>query len=564
MRLVRYSALFGKTFREIPHELKSKSQILLVQGGFVRFLGQGLYSYLPLGLEVVRRIEALIRSEMNDLGGQEVRVPLVNPYEIWRRGGREGLISSGMVRFRDRNGKMFVLSPSHEEAMVELVRNSLKSYRDLPICLYQFQSKYRDEEKPRAGLIRAREFVMKDAYSFHRTYHELNNFFPKVFAAYQRIFARCGVDTITAEGGVGYMGGEKAYEFLMPTEEGENIVIVCEACGYQANREIAKFIKPARTEEALETATENTPGCTNMDLLASRLNLPKTKLAKALVYKTATKHVMAVVRADFDVNLDKLAALIGEPVLRLASAGELESLDLIKGYLSPIGRDDTFVVADDSVVQTPNLVYGSNTESRHLLNINYRRDYTAEIEGDIALAAAGHNCLQCHGKLKAVRAVELGNIFKLSDFYSRAMNLHFQDDNGANVYPQMGSYGIGLGRLLSAVVEANRDERGIAWPKHLAPFRVFLMGIGKSSAVKREVERLYQELKPFALHDDRHESPGVKFNDCELIGIPLRVVISSRLLERGKAELYDRESRETREVDVDEIPGIVGPYGEIE
>ncbi|MBT3274319.1 MAG: proline--tRNA ligase [Spirochaetales bacterium] len=561
---MRYSALFGKTFREIPHELKSKSQILLVQGGFVRFLGRGLYSYLPLGIEVLRKIENLMRDEMVALAGQEVRVPLVNPLDLWQRGGREAMISNGMARFADRHGRDLVLSPSHEEAMVELVRSGLKSYRDLPIFLFQFQTKFRDEEKPKSGLIRAREFVMKDAYSFHRTYHELNNFFPRVFAAYQRIFARCGLKAVTAEGSVGFMGGEKAYEFLMPTDEGNNVVIVCRKCGYQANQEIAKSIKPVDDEPILEIQSAETPGCTNMDLLGKQLKLPKSKLAKALVYKSPEKYIMSIVRADFEVSYEKLSALLGVSELRLASGKELINLGLIRGYLSPIGKQDLFIIADESAVQTPNLVYGSNTESSHLLNVNYGRDYEADLTGDIALARAGHRCLQCHGELKEVRAIELGNIFKLTDFYSRAMNLYFQDENGSKVFPQMGSYGIGLGRLLSAVVESNRDERGIAWPVNLAPYIVFLMGIGKALSVKRVVERIYHELEPLTLLDNRHESPGVKFNDCDLIGVPLRVVISARLLEIGKAELYERKSGQTREVNVEDIPGIVLRYREEE
>ncbi len=561
---MRYSALFGKTYREIPHELKSISQILLVQGGFIRFLGQGLYSYLPLGMKVLKKIEALIRAEMEKLGGQEVRVPLVNPAEIWRRGGREGFLSSDLARFRDRAGREMVLAPSHEEAVVELVRAGLRSYRDLPIFLYQLQTKFRDEKKTKSGMIRAREFVMKDAYSFHRTYHELNNFFPKVFAAYQRIFSRCNVEALSAEGSVGFMGGEKAYEFLMPMEAGENVLVICDSCGYRANLEVARGIKNVIDEEPLDIEEVDTPGCATMNELAGRLNLPKERLAKAVVYRTVNRLVMAIVRADYEISREKLAFLLQEPVLGLASNSALAELGLIKGYLSPLGRDDLFVVVDDTIARSANLVYGSNTECKHLLNVNYGRDYTADVVGDIALSGAGRLCLQCHGELSETPAIELGNIFKLTDFYSRSMNLHFQDENGESLYPQMGSYGIGLGRLLSAVVESNHDERGIAWPPHLAPFSVYIMGIGRSTSVRRVIERLHEDLQGIALFDDRHESPGVKFTDCEVIGIPLRIVISSRLLERGKAELHERKSGKTWEVDVEKMAGIVKRYVENE
>jgi prolyl-tRNA synthetase len=561
---MRYSELFGKTFREHPHGLKSRSQILLVQGGFIRFLGQGLYSLLPLGLTVIRRLESLIRKEMNSLGGQEVRVPLVSPYEIWRRGGREGFLGHDLAKFDDRAGHHLVLSPSHEEAMVELVRAGLRSYRDLPIFLYQFQTKFRDEKKIKSGMIRAREFVMKDAYSFHRTYQELNNFFPRVFAAYQRIFEKCGVDVISAEGGVGFMGGEKAYEFLMPSEIGENIVVICEKCGYRANLEIAKAIKVHHPEEPLEVSEIETTGCMTMESLAERLGLPRERLAKAVVYRAANRPVMAIVRGDYEISEEKLAMLIGEPILGLASNSALSELGLLPGYLSPVGHSHVFTVVDDSISGSGNLVFGSNEEGKHLLNVNYGRDFSADIVGDIARSGDGNRCLQCHGRLKDIRAIELGNIFKLSDFYSRSMSLHFLSERGGRVFPKMGSYGIGLGRLLSAVVEANHDDKGISWPLFLAPYTVFLMGIGKSHSVGKAVERLYDDMRDITLFDDRHESPGVKFNDCELIGIPLRIVVSTRLLEEGKAEVYERGSRKTIEIDVGKVSGFVRRFMEKE
>ena len=557
---MRYSALFGKTFREIPHGLKATSQIRLVQGGYIRFLGQGLYSLLPLGLAVIRRLENLIRKEMNALGGQEVRVPLVSPHEIWKRGGRERFLGHDLARFDDRAGHHLVLSPSHEEAMVELIRAGVRSYRDLPIFIYQFQTKFRDEKKIKSGMIRAREFVMKDAYSFHRTYYELNNFFPRVFAAYQRIFAKCGVEVVTAEGGVGFMGGEKAYEFLMPSEIGENVVVICEKCGYKANLEIAKAIKEKYPESPLPVTEAETEGCVTIKGLAKRLSVPREKLAKAVVYKTTERFVMAVVRGDYEISEEKLEVILGEPILGLASNAALAKLDLLKGYLSPVGQNSLLTVVDDSILESNNLVYGSNKNGKHLLNVNYGRDFTADVVGDISRSGDGYRCLQCHGELKELRAIELGNIFKLTDFYSKSMDLHVADEKGTRVFPQMGSYGIGLGRLLSAVVESNHDEKGIAWPCSLAPFTVFLMGIGKSQSVRKCVERLYTELGEIALLDDRLESPGVKFNDCELIGIPLRVVVSTRLLEQGKAEVHERRSGETIEIDVEAVPAYVSRF----
>ena len=271
---------------------------------------------------------------------------------------------------------------------------------------------------------------------------------------------------------------------------------------------------------------------------------------------------MAIVRADYEISEEKLALLLGEPILGLASDAALSEMDLIKGYLSPVGRNNIYRVADESVTGSNNLVYGANEECSHLVNVNYGRDYTAELAGDIARSGNGQRCLQCHFMLKELSAIELGNIFKLNDFYTRSMDLQFRDERGNLVYPEMGSYGIGLGRLMSAVVEANHDDRGIAWPPHLAPFPVFLMGIGKSQSVREAVEDLYSKMPGVALLDDRRESPGVKFNDCELIGIPLRVVVSARLLEKGKAEIYRRDSRESREVDVGEVPAIISRFME--
>ena len=554
---VEYSSLFGKTYREVPHGLRARSQILLVQGGYVRPLGRGLFSHLPLGVRVLQKLKTLIREEMDRIGGQEVSVPLVNPYEIWKQGGREGLINRGMIRFKDRTGRELVLAPSHEEAMVDLVKKSLKSYRDLPIFLYQFQEKYRDESNPRSGLIRAQEFMMKDGYSFHRTYHELNNFFPKAFGAYERIFSRCELPIVSAESGVGFMGGDKAYEFHLPMESGDNIVVVCDACGYKANREIAKAIKELGDDEPLPIKEVGTKDCISMKRLAKHLELPLSKLAKPIVFGSKDRFVMAVIRADFDICYEKLAGLLREPGLHLASNGELAELDLMRGFMSPIGRDDLVIVVDDSVAHTANLVYGSNSRDRHLINVNYGRDYSADLVGDISQVGAGHRCLQCHAPLRELKTMELGNIFKLSDFYSRAMDLHFQDYGGNVVYPQMGSYGIGMGRLLSAIVECHHDDRGIVWPPFLAPFKAFLMGIGRSLAVKRVLEKLHNDMPSDILVDDRHESPGVKFKDADLIGIPLRILVTGQLLESGKAEVYERKTRKTTLVDIDKVPAII-------
>lgn len=554
---MRYSKVFGKTHREAPHNVRSISQIRLTQGGYIRSLGHGLYSYLPMGNIVFDRLKAVIKEEMDGLGGQEVRVPLVNPYSIWRRGGRLDYVDRDMIRFEDRTGRRLVLSPSHEEAMVELVRRGIDSYRDLPIFLYQFQAKFRDEARVRSGLIRAKEFVMKDAYSFHRTYYDLNNFFPRVFAAYRRIFERCGVPVISAESGVGYMGGEKAYEFLMPSDNGDDRILVCDSCGYRANAEIAKSIKEVRHEEPQNTEPVQTGMPTRMASLSESLGVPRSRLAKSLVYRTGRGLVMAVVRGDYEISVEKLAGVLRTPVLSLATDRELEAAGLSAGNVSPLGVSGVKVIADDAVAKTPNLVFGANIDGSHVLNVNVGRDFVPDVMADIAQANEGDRCLQCHGTLRQTRAIELGNIFKLRDFYSRAMDLSFQADNGERAHPHMGSYGIGMGRLISAVVEANADGNGFVWPDQLTPFGAYLMGIGASPAVHRIVEKLHDAFPSHMLLDDRHESPGVKFKDMDLLGIPLRVVVGPKALADGNVELYDRRLNRTTAVPVDAVESML-------
>ncbi len=557
-----YTRLFGKTLRERPQEGSSKSYQLLQQAGFVRTLGQGLHSLLPLGMRVYRRVCEVIRQEMDALGGQEVLVPLVNPYEIWKLAKRAEMIGPSMIRFRDRSGHELVLSPSHEEAMVELIRIGLNSYRDLPVLLYQFQSKFRDEEKVKGGLIRSKEFVMKDAYSFHRSYADLNNFFPRMFQAYERIFRRLGVEVLSAESGVGYMGGEKAYEFLMPSKEGEDVVVVCDHCGYRANREVAIAHKEYSSQNPLPAEKIHTPECTTMHRLSKFLKLPKSKLVKSMVYRSSEGLVLAVIRADYEISSEKLSQISKRQIIELASSVQLELRGISPGFVSPLGiPEDVLVVVDDSVANSNNLVMGGNEQDLHYVNINFGRDFESNLVGDIARVRGKDSCFQCASPLKEVRAIELGNIFKLGDIYSRSMDLEFQDDKRKRYYPHMGSYGIGIGRLMSAMVAANRDEKGIGWPKEAAPFKVFLMGIGKSHKVKEAVFNLYQELgEDLVLVDDRVESPGVKFFDADLIGIPYRVVVTTGLLSSNEVEIYERASGKTWQVPLEEAADLIRSY----
>ena len=557
-----YSRLFGKTLRDRPQEGSLKSFQILQQAGFVRSLGNGLVSLLPLGMRVFRNVTGIIREEMEALGGQEVLVPLVNPLEIWRQGGRSAMIGDSMIRFSDRHGHELVLSPTHEEAMVELLRIGLNSYRDLPVLLYQFQTKFRDEQKVKGGLIRSKEFIMKDAYSFHRSFADLNNFFPRMFQAYQRIFSRLELDVIPAESGVGYMGGHRAYEFLLPSKEGDDVVVTCDSCGYRANREVAIAHKEYSSEMPLPAERIRTPECDSMHRLSKFLKLPKSKLVKSMMYQSLKGLVLAVVRGDYEISEDKLGQVSGRQITGLASLDVLESRGITPGYLSPLGiSEDILVVVDDTVVNSNNLVMGGNDPGLHYVNINFGRDFESPLVGDIARIHGKDSCFQCGEPLREVRAIELGNIFKLGDGYSRAMSLEYQDDNRKRHFPHMGSYGIGIGRLINAMAAAHSDNKGIGWPKNAAPFRVYLMGIGKSHKVRDAVFQLHRELgENNVLVDDRVESPGVKFFDADLIGIPYRIVVTTGLLVSGEVEIYERATGKISQIPMEQVVDTVNGY----
>lgn len=560
---MRYSRLFPKTTRSVTGSAKSPSYRLLLQGGFVRPLAPGLFSYAPLGMRVIRNIKRIIHQEMEALGGQEVMVPFVNPEDIWAASGRSELVGEDMVRFTDRAGRAFVMSPTHEEAMVELVRASVRSYRDLPAFLYQFQTKFRDEEKTRCGLVRTREFIMKDGYSFHRTFSDLNNFFPRVFAAYRRIFERCRVQVTAAQAGVGYMGGELSYEFLMPSSCGDDHLIRCDSCDYAANEDVAVGAKEIdqAPPEPLETVKDER--FASLELARKALSLPRRRAAKAMLYRTGDRYTMAVVRGDHKVSEEKLAHIVDRPIFGRARPADLEELGLLGPWLSPIGltpaaRDRIDVVVDDAVADGANFLAGDNRAGVYHTSVNFGRDISADRVADVVRVPEGSGCVHCDtGVLQRERAMELGNIFRLGDYYSRRMELVVPDESGRSVYPCMGSYGIGLGRLAAAIVEANHDDRGIVWPMEITPFRVFLMSIGKALPVRSIVEDIYERFGHIVLFDDRHASVGRKFKDADLLGIPIRVVVSAETVRDGTVEIALRDgSRSFRVATEDLVPTV--------
>ena len=563
--MMRFSSLVTTTTRERPRGTLSRGQELLHRGGFVRPLSQGLYSFLPLGMRVLSRLTALIRREMEALGGQEVLLPLVNPLEIWKRTGREQVLGEEMIRFTDRSGKTLVLAPTHEEAMVELVKSVVGSYRDLPVLLYQIQTKYRNEMRPRGGLLRTREFLMKDAYSFHKSFTELNNFLPKVHAAYERIFTHCGVPFLIAQAATGVMMGERSFEFLMPFESGDDLVVTCPGCGYAANREVAVGVIELDHEPPGEVSPVETGEAFTMPSLAAVLGVPLSRLGKTMVYLAGDQIVFAVVRGDQQVSAEKLSAVCGTPLLRRATGEEIQAFGLDPATVSPLelprdllGLDLTVrVVVDQLLARTPNVIIAANEPGYRLRNVNFGRDFDGDSVADISQVIAGARCTQCGAPLAEQRVVELGHIFRIGDHYTRALRLSLTDSTRRAFHPRVGAYGIGVGRLFAAVAEANNDKRGIAWPHHLAPFYVLLMGIGKSAKVASMLEVLHEELTEHALLDDRRVSISTKFRDADLIGIPFRIIVSSRTVESGYVELLERGTTQVERVRLGDAASVL-------
>ena len=568
---MRASQLFFRTLRDAPTEADLPSHKLLLRAGFIKGLAAGIFDYLPLGLRVKRRLEAVMREEMEAVGFQEVLLPIVQPAELWRRTGRWEAIGSDMARFRDRGERELCLAMTHEEAMTELVGSVVTSYRGLPVKLYQLQTKFRDEPRARGGLIRVREFTMKDGYSFHADEADLDAFYEEVYAAYERIFRRCGLPVVAVESDNGMMGGSGSHEFMALTPVGEDTVILCERGDYRANRQVATFRKPvpdAEGEGVLEKI--HTPDAATIEALARFLDVPKSRTAKAVFFvadrpggaadEAAPSFVFAVVRGDVELNETKLANAVEARNLRPATPEEIRTVGAEPGYGSPLGvdREKMLVVVDDLIPRSPNLVAGANEAGYHYQNVVYGRDFTADLVTDLAAARAGDPCPVCGASLRAERGVEVGNIFKLGTRYSERMGVTFLSSSGDAKPMMMGSYGIGPGRLMASLVEAHHDEAGIIWPVSVAPFTVVLVSLANERApeVLDAAEGLYKTLLEAGvdvLFDDRDERPGVKFNDADLLGIPLRLTLGAKSLARGVVELKTRRTGEMRELGLEAL-----------
>ncbi len=559
---MRMSRLFSQTLREKPSDAEIPSHELLVRAGFIRQLAAGIFSYLPLGRRSLDKIEDIMREEINAIGGQEITMPVVNPADIWQETGRWYQVGPELTRLKDRSGRDMVLAMTHEEVVADLIRKEIKSYRQLPQLIYHIQTKWRDDPRPRAGLIRVREFTMKDSYSLDADEAGLDKQYRAHYQAYFNIFNRCSLPVISVKSDVGMMGGAMAHEFMYLTPVGEDTLLLCDKCGYAANRQIARFRKPKADEEAPRDLEEvATPEIKTIDGLAKFLEIPQTRTAKA-VFMVATlskagedveRFVFAVVRGDMDLNETKLLNALKAKELRPAKEEEIVAQGAVPGFASPIGIQGAVIVVDDLVTESPNLVAGANKDGFHLRNVNYGRDFEADIVADIAAADEGYGCPECGSELRTVRGVEAGNIFKLGTRYSAAMDATFLDQEGEEHPVVMGSYGIGSGRLLACLAEAHHDEQGLIWPITVAPFQVHLLALRGGEDAAENVMKGLTAAGIEVLFDDRDESPGVKFADADLLGMPIRVTVSKRSLEGGGAEVKLRRESESRIVSLESL-----------
>ena len=558
---MRLSELFFTSLRDDPADAEMPSHRLLVRAGYVRQLGSGLYSLLPLGFRVNKRVEQVIREEIDRIGGQELEMPVVHPADVWRRSGRYDSVGPELARFKDRGERDMVIAMTHEEVVASLLADIVRSYRQLPVIVYHFQTKFRDEPRSRGGLIRVREFVMKDSYSCDRDDAGLDRSYWLHHEAYTRIFERLGLKAIPVSSDVGMMGGSLAHEFMVLNPAGEDVLVLCETCDYAANRQVAVVPKPeAPAEEPLPLDEVATPGTTTIASLAEYLGIGQDRTAKAAFFVTGDgRLVTAIVRGDYEVNETKLAnAVTAAGGMRPAQVEEIKAAGMEPGYGSPIGAKDTVVVVDDLVARSPNLVAGANREGFHYRNVNVGRDFTPDITVDIVNAREGDRCPNGDGSLILRNGIEVGNIFKLGTKYTDAFGATYLGEDGQQHPIVMGSYGIGVGRNVAAIVEAHHDEKGIAWPAEVAPYAAHLVEIGaaREPRVSEVAERLHAIAAEAGqsreiLWDDRDESPGVKFTDAELLGMPWILTVSPRSLAAGGVEVTERAtgSRSTQSLE---------------
>ena len=558
------SKLYAPTLREVPSDADVVSQQLMLRAGFMRKVANGLYSFLPLGWRSIKKIEAIIREEMDRSGAQEIMMPILQPAEIWKESGRWNAYGAEMMRINDRHDVEYCLGPTHEEMITTLVKNEINSYRQLPVNLYQIQSKFRDERRPRYGLMRSREFIMKDGYSFDIDDAAADVSYKNMYDAYSRIFTRCGLTFRPVEADSGAIGGSNTHEFMAIAEAGEADIIHCSVCDYAANIEIGKPGIMKQAEEALkELEVVDTPHASTIEAVAEMLNLPLEKTIKAVVYAIEDKVILAMVRGDHDVNEVAVQhAVNGSVEPEMATPEQLEKVGLTAGFISPVGlkqTDDFAIVVDESVMETYNVCGGANKADAHYININPKRDFNTEdiIVAPIRLITKDDVCPECHSPLEYSKGIEVGQVFKLGTKYSESLQATYLDQNGRPNAMVMGCYGIGVSRTLAAAIEQYHDENGIIWPRSIAPFEAVIVPINaKDEALMSTSQTIYSALQNAGvdvLLDDRKDRAGVKFKDADLIGYPLRITVSKNTLENNEVEIQIRKSGEAITCVIDSV-----------
>jgi len=568
---MRYTQTLISTLKEDPAEAEAISHKLMLRAGLIRKLSSGFYSYLPLGLRALQKAENIVRDEMNKAGAVEVLLPSIHPLELWQKTGRFELLGEDMYRLKDRSEKDFVLGPTHEEVITSLVADEIKSYKSLPINLYQIQTKFRDEPRPRFGIIRSREFIMKDAYSFDKDEQGLEKSYKKMYDAYCSIFKRCGLPYLAVEADPGFMGGNVSCEFMVLSESGEDIVAHCPKCGYAASMDKAEVARTANRELSLDFARDkqveqklppleevDTPGVSTIEKVSEFLKVSPKNLIKTLIYIADDKPVAALVRGDHDLNETKLKRALGAANIAMADEKAIQKITGGPlGFSGPVGLKGVTIIADYSVENVANAVVGANKKDKHLLNVNINRDFKVDKSVDIRNITASDPCPKCAAPIKLDRAVELGHVFKLGTRYTKALKAEYLDEDGKQKPMIMGCYGIGINRILASAIETNSDKDGITWPKSISPYEVAILPLNiENDECKKAAEDIYETLtkKGFdVILDDRPERAGIKFKDADLIGFPIQLIIGKNFLKERKAEIQVRKTKEKLEIKENEI-----------
>nr|WP_241244235.1 proline--tRNA ligase [Marinitoga sp. 38H-ov] len=548
------SKYYAPTLKEVPNDAEIKSHELLIRGGFIRKTASGVYTYLPLGTKVLKKIENIVREEMENIGSQEILMPIIQPAEIWQESGRWDDYGPEMMKLKDRHNRDFTLGPTHEEMITTIVKNELRSYKQLPVSLFQIANKYRDEIRPRFGVLRAREFIMKDAYSFHDSEKSLDETYNEFYKAYENILERLGVDYLVVEADTGAIGGSNSHEFQVKAKYGESTIYYCD-CGYAATDEKAesKVVFELSNEEEKELEKVNTPNVKTIEDVADYLNIEKNKIVKSLLFKGRDGWILALIRGDYELNLSKLRSLMNDQTITLGEPDEIKEIFGVEiGFIGPVGIQNVKIIADESVKGIKNFVVGGMEKDTHYINVNINRDFKINKYADLRMVQKGELCPKCGEALKEIKGIEVGQVFKLGTKYSEKLNAYYTTEDGKQKPFIMGCYGWGVSRTLGAIVEQLHDDYGMIWPRSIAPFEIVIIPVSmKQNELVEKAEEIYNLLKEKydVLYDDRDASPGFKFKDADLIGIPLKVVLGKKMKD-GKVEVKLRYEKNSKEVDI--------------